>query len=72
VRLIACVHEALEFFAILRLAQVVDEFGEFAMRLLELAALGFEPIELGGLPFVERGIAGRRATEGAALAPRPA
>jgi len=63
-------HEALEFLAVLRLAQVVDEFGEFAMRLLELASLGFEAIEFGGLPFVERGIAGRRAIEGAPP-PRP-
>jgi hypothetical protein len=66
------VHEALEFLAILRLAQVVDEFGEFAMRLFALVTLGFEPIELGGFPFVERGGVGRRAVEGVVLAPRPA
>ncbi len=56
----ALVHEALEFLAILGVADVVEEFGEFARGVFELAPLGFEPGELGRLPLVERDVAGRR------------
>src|ERR1700722_2021514 len=60
-------HEPIKLFAVLGAANRVDIFGEFALRLVKLAALFVEPGELGSAPFVESGVAGRSAV-GAACA----
>src|SRR5271169_2270387 len=72
------VHETLELLAILGLANIVEEIGEFAVRVLEPAALFFEPREFASLPLVECAIAGRRGkaasppgTARPAAGPRP-
>ena len=54
-------HEPLELLAVLGAADRLDIFGEFALRVVELAALLVEPGELGRPPLVERHVAGRGA-----------
>src|SRR5271165_463267 len=61
-------HEPLELLAVLGATDRLDIFGEFALRVVELATLLIETGELGSPPFVESHVAGRGRIE---TAPAP-